>query len=114
MTTISSKHQEIAAELACAYQGRMFRWERGFTNESRTHDIGSMGWPWNFRHDWRVRMHHKTRDALLRHGIIEKVPREFASFCSSSYRVTVKVLGTFDQLPTEADRKAHPGTRRVF
>ena len=96
----------------------------------RTHDVGSLGWPWEFPHEWSVPASPATRDALVRHGWIEPLSRAIVH--GDKFRVTSKGLALLANEATaswkmarapwrayaaacaaaEADKKAHPGTRQ--
>jgi hypothetical protein len=109
---------------------RYYTFASGGFQRTRTHDVGSTGWPWEFLHTWAVPAVPATRDALVRQGWIEPLPS--ALTMGNEYRVTSKALALLASEATstwkltrapwqayavacaaaEADKKAHPNARQ--
>jgi hypothetical protein len=129
---VATDYTEKVLDLLSAFGADHFHYDSGLGFwRTLTHDVGSFGWPWEFRHQWIVAAVPATRDALVRQGWIEPLPRG-ALVLGDQYRVTSKALGLLagEETPSwktsrapwqtfaaaraeaEADRKAHPGVRQ--
>jgi hypothetical protein len=128
---MATDYTDKALDLLAAFGAEGFDYDTisGF-HRTRTHDVGSTGWPWEFRHRWEVLAAPATRDALVRQGWIEPLPRGLGLF--TQYRVTSKALALLASEATstwkltrapwqayavacaaaEADKKAHPNARQ--
>lgn len=130
---MATDYTDKVLDLLAAFGAEGFRYDAssGF-HHVRTHDVGSMGWPWEFRHRWEVLAAPATRDALVRQGWIEPLPSGLG--LPNHYRVSSKALALLADAATsawmysrapwraysaahtaaEADKRAHPGSvRRV-
>jgi len=128
---MATNYTDKVLDLLAAFGADGFHYDAssGFYR-THTHDVGSTGWPWEFRHRWAVPAVPATRDALVRQGWIEPLPRGLGLF--TQYRVTSKALALLVSEATstwqharapwqayaaahaaaEADKRAHPGSRQ--
>jgi hypothetical protein len=128
---VATDYTEKVLDLLAAFGADGFRYDAssGF-HRTLTHDVGTTSWPWEFRHTWDVPAVPATRDALVRQGWIEPLPRVILVL-GEQYRVTSKALALLanEETPSwriyrapwqafaaaraeaEAERKAHPGVR---
>ena len=128
---MATDYTDKVLDLLAAFGADGFRYHAtsGF-HRTRLHDVGSMGWPWEFTHTWAVPAVPVTRDALVRHGWLEPLPS--ALTMGNEYRVTSKALALLADEYTaswklsrapwlayatahaaaEADKKAHPNARQ--
>ena len=134
---MATDYTEKVLDLLAAFGADIFQHDTnayeasgGGFHRTVTHDVGSFGWPWEFNHRWQVPAAPATRDALLRQGWIERLPRGLGYI--NAYRVTSKALDLLadeyagswklNRAPwqaflaaraaAEADNKAHPNTRQ--
>lgn len=130
MAGVVKDYTEKVLDLLAAFGADCFHYGSGGFHSTHTHDVGSMGWPWEFRHRWEVLAAPATRDALVRQGWIEPLSR--AVGMGDMYRVTSKALALLadeyeaswklSRAPwlayatardaAEADKKAHPNARQ--
>ncbi len=129
---MATDYTEKVLDLLSAFGADHFHFDSGLGFwRTLTHDVGTTSWPWEFRHTWSVPVVAATRDALVRQGWIEPLPRVVLAL-GDQYRVTSKALGLLarEETPSwrltrapwqayaaaraeaEADRKAHPGVRQ--
>jgi hypothetical protein len=137
---VATDYTDLVLDLLAAFGADSFHYSasdydaergRGRFWRTLTHDVGSTSWPWEFRHTWSVPAAVATRDALVRRGWIEPLPRG-ALVLGDQHRVTSKALALLanEETPSwktsrapwqayaaaraaaEADRKAHPGVRQ--
>jgi hypothetical protein len=127
---VATDYTPLVTDMLCAYGATPFDWYYGAFAASRTHDVGSLGWPWEFRHEWTVTAPAATRNALLRQGWVEAIPTSLRG-TAGGLRLSSKALalaatyeyGWRSACPSwtayraaadaaEADRKAHPGVRQ--
>jgi len=129
---MATNYTDKVLDLLAAFGADGFRYytfASGF-QRTRTHDVGSTGWPWEFLHTWAVPASPATRDALVRQGWIEPLPSGLSM--GDEYRVTSKALALLADEATstwkstrapwqayavaraaaEADKRAHPGSRQ--
>ena len=128
---MATNYTDKALDLLAAFGAEGFDYDTisGF-HRTRTHDVGSTGWPWEFLHTWEVPAAPATRDALVRQGWVEPLPRGLG--LTYPYRVTSKALALLADEYTaswklsrapwqaflaardaaEADKKTHPNTRQ--
>lgn len=128
---MATDYTDKVLDLLAAFGAEGFDYDTisGF-HRTRTHDVGSTGWPWEFLHAWQVPAAPATRDALVRKGWIEPLPRGLG--LPYPYRVTSKALALLAGEATsswktarapwlafraardaaEADKKASPHTRQ--
>lgn len=117
-------------DILAAFGADGFWYGSGGFHRTSTHDVGSLGWPWEFSHRWEVLAAPATRDALVRQGWIEPLSR--AVGMGDRYRVTSRALALLADEHTaswklsrspwhafltasaaaEADNRAHPHTTR--
>ena len=67
-------YTDLVYDMVAAYGADTFDWSTGHFTRSRMHNAGSFGWPWEFRHGWRIEAASATRDALIRRGLVEIIP----------------------------------------
>jgi hypothetical protein len=128
---MATNYTDKVMDMLSAFGADAFNWDTtsGF-HRYQTHDVGSMGWPWEFRHEWSVPAAPATRDALVRHGWVEPLSRALVH--GDKYRLTSKALALLANEATpswklqrapwrafsaacaaaEADKKAHPHARQ--
>ena len=134
---MAKDYTETVLDLLAAFGADIFQHDTsaydasgGGFHRTVTHDVGSLGWPWEFHHRWEVPAAPATRDALLRQGWIERRPPGLGRI--NAYRVPSKALALLadeyagswkvSRAPwrafavahaaAEADNRAHPGTGR--
>ena len=130
---MATDYTEKVLDLLAAFGADGFRYytfASGGFQRTRTHDVGSTGWPWEFLHTWAVPALPATRDALVRQGWIEPLPSGLSM--GNEYRVTSKALALLANEATstwqrarapwrayaaahaaaEADKRAHPNGRQ--
>lgn len=128
---MATDYTDKVLDLLAAFGAEGFDYDTisGF-HRTRTHDVGSTGWPWEFLHAWQVPAAPATRDALVRQGWVEPLPRGLGP--TNPYRLTSKALALLADETTsswktarapwlafraardaaEADKRAHPNTRQ--
>lgn len=100
---MDAKYDALIRDMAAAFAGRAFEWNGGHFTDTRTHNAGSYGWPWEFIHRWSVKVPAPTRDALIRHGIVEQIPSQFTTLSGGSYRLSLAALTRAEALPSGHD-----------
>lgn len=124
-------YTDLVIDMLNAFGAGPFGWQNDSFSIMRTHDAGSFGWPWEYRHTWRVPAKAPTRDALVRHGWVERIPERLV-VPHESWRMSAKALAlveeaTYDwrsKTPShaawraahdaaEADKRANPGRRNI-
>ena len=127
---MATDYTEKVLDLLAAFGADGFHYGSSGFYRMHTHDVGSTGWPWEFLHTWAVPAAPATRDALVRQGWIEPLPRGLGLF--NQYRATSKALALLASEATstwqharapwqayaaahaaaEADKRAHPNGRQ--
>ena len=128
---MATDYTALVTDMLCAYGANPFDWYYGAFAASRTHNVGTTAFPWEFRHEWPIAAPAATRDALLRQGWIERIPPSLRGV-AGGWRLSSKALALAAALPlgwrsacpswtafraaadaAEAERAAHPHTRRT-
>ena len=128
---MATDYTPLVTDMLCAYGAQPFDWYYGAFAASRTHDVGTTAFPWEFRHHWWVKAPAATRDALLRQGWVERIPPALRD-PAGGWRLSGKALALAADFPygwrsacpswqtylaakaaAEAERAAHPHTRRT-
>ena len=128
---MATDYTPLVTDMLCAYGATPFDWYYGAFAASRTHNVGTTAFPWEFAHAWSVTAPAATRDALLRQGWVEAIPTSLRA-TAGGLRLSSKALAlaaTFEYgwrsaCPSwtaylaaadaaEADRAANPHTRRT-
>ena len=51
---MATDYNEKVLDILAAFGADGFHYGSGSFYRTHTHDVGSMGWPWEFRHSWKL------------------------------------------------------------
>ena len=115
---MATDYTPLVTDLLCAYGATPFDWYYGAFAASRTHNVGTTAFPWEFAHAWSVTAPAATRDALrATAGGLRLSSKALALAATFEYGWRsacpswTAYLAAADA--AEAERAAHPHTRRT-
>jgi len=128
---MATDYTPLVLDMLAAFAASPFDWYGDAFCITHTYNAGSFTWPWEYRHTWNVSAKAATRDALIRHGWIERLPPLLRNV--DDFRLTSQALALIEGQPYDwrqrqpcyadwrasearaiADMKANPHQRRTL